>query len=200
MGLTEADSLVSLLAGPVLEAAHGILGMRLRSEIGGEIVEVALTEVEAYGGAEDAASHAHRGRTARNTSMFAAPGTAYVYRSYGVHWCLNVAAGPEGVGSAVLLRGAVPLVGESVIVRRRGRSDHLTDGPGKLCQSLGVTGEQDGVSLLDGRLRLLPGEPMVGTVLATPRIGITKAENLPWRFVVAKTAGAMGDAGPAVSP
>ncbi len=182
-----AGDLRQALAGPVLEAARAVLGRTLRSEVAGEVTEVVLTEVEAYDGAADPASHAYRGRTRRNGSMFGPPGTAYVYRSYGIHWCLNVATGPEGEGAAVLLRGGLPVAGEAAMIRRRGRRDHLADGPGKLAQALGVTGAHDGLSLLgDGPLRLLGRGTVEGTVLATPRIGISKAAERPWRLVIAQ--------------
>ena len=175
---------------PLLEAAQAVLGMRLPREVDGKPVEVVLTEVEAYAGADDPASHAYAGRTARNGSMFAPPGTAYVYKSYGVHWMLNVSVTAAGTGDAVLLRGGIPVLGQEVMAVRRGRSDQLTDGPGKLAQALGVTGDHDGTSLVDGPLRLLPGDPPPGTVLATPRVGISKATDRPWRFVIAQSVGA----------
>ncbi len=175
---------------PLLEAARGMLGMRLRSEIDGKATEVVLCEVEAYAGDDDPASHAHRGRTPRNGAMFGPPGTAYVYKSYGVHWMLNVSVAAEGVGDAVLLRGGIPTVGEGAMIARRGRRTQVADGPGKLAQARGVTGDHDGTSLVDGPLQLLPGEPMPGTVLATPRIGISKATERPWRFVVVQHVGA----------
>ncbi len=181
--------LQELLAGPVTAAAERLLGRSISSEIGGRVVVVALTEVEAYDGADDPASHAFRGPTARNASMFADPGTAYVYRSYGVHWCLNVATGPAGHGSAVLLRGGIVIEGEDTAVARRGRPDHLADGPGKLAQALGATRDLvDGTTLLGGGpLTLGERSPELhGTVLATPRIGITKAADRPWRFVLAR--------------
>ncbi len=179
------DELVALLAGSVLEAAPGLLGTRLRSEIGGQRTEVVLCEVEAYDGPNDPASHAFEGRTARNGAMFGPPGTAYVYRSYGIHWCLNVVVGEEGYPAAVLLRGGRVMTGRDVVIRRRGRTDHLTDGPGKLTQGLAVSGEQDGVSLLRGELRLLPGD-VPSRIVATTRVGITKAADRPWRFVAAE--------------
>ncbi len=184
-------NLSTLLTGPVDRAARGLLGAHLVSRIDGETVVVALTEVEAYGADDDAASHAHRGKTKRNGSMFGAPGTAYVYRSYGMHWCLNVAVMPAGVGSAVLLRGAVIVDGESVVKRRRGRATGLTDGPGKLAQALGVNGDHDGIDMLTSDLlELRPGAAPDGIVLATPRVGISKEVERMWRFVVATTVGA----------
>ncbi len=183
-------TLRELLAGPVLPAARALLGMRLRTEIDGAVTEVVLSEVEAYAGAEDPASHAYRGRTKSNPSMFGEPGTIYVYRSYGMHWCMNVVTAPMGMPSAVLLRAGIPTEGIGTMEARRGRSDHLADGPGKLCQALGVTGDHDGLSVLDeGPISLLPGDELSGTVLKTPRVGISKAKERLWRFVVAQPAG-----------
>jgi DNA-3-methyladenine glycosylase len=174
----------TLLAGPVVPAARSLLGRRLRSEVEGEVCEVVLTEVEAYDGANDPASHAYRGPTERTRSMFGPPRRLYVYRSYGVHWCMNVVTGPDGTGAAVLLRGGRPVAGRAVMERRRGRNDRLADGPGKLAQALGITGEHDGIDLAEGPLRLLDDEPVGGTVLAGPRVGISKAADRPWRFVL----------------
>lgn len=172
-----------LLGRPAPEVGPALLGSRLRSTIGGASVEVVVTEVEAYT-SDDPASHSYRGRTSRNASMFGSPGTLYVYRSYGIHWCMNVTTGPAGEASALLLRAGVPVFGDEVIRRRRGRDVHLTDGPGKLCQALAVTGEFDGIDLLDpaAPCRLLPGTPQRWE--AGPRIGITKATERPWRWVV----------------
>jgi len=181
--------LAALLAGDVVAAARGLLGRRLRSGAGGAVCEILLTDVEAYGGADDPASHGFRGPTSRNASMFAPAGTLYVYRSYGVHWCMNVVAGRRGEASAVLLRGGRPLVGEEQMRRRRGRADHLCDGPGRLSQALEVTGELDGTSLFDGPVRLL-GEPAPGrSVVAGPRVGISRAVDRPWRFRLVEPGG-----------
>ena len=177
----------SVLNGDVLDIAPRLLGMRLRSEAAGAVTEVVLTEVEAYVGDLDPASHAYRGRTARNGSMFERPGTLYVYRSYGLHWCLNIVVGPVGVPHAVLVRAGVPTSGAETMAIRRGRTDHLADGPGKLAQALGITGDHDGTSVLGGPgtgpLTLLEGPGPSGPVLATPRVGISKAVDRPWRFV-----------------
>jgi DNA-3-methyladenine glycosylase len=184
--VSDTAVLEALLTAPVLDAACGLLGMRIRTELDGVPTEVMLDEVEAYAGAHDPASHAYRGRTARNGAMFGPPGTLYVYRSYGIHWCMNIVTGEPGLPHAVLLRGGVPTVGEEAMARRRGRSDHLADGPGKLTQALGVVGAHDGTSVLDGPVRLIAGAAPHGTVIiATPRIGITKAADRPWRFVLA---------------
>jgi DNA-3-methyladenine glycosylase len=176
------NDLASLLAGDVVAAARGLLGRRLRSEIGGLACEVVLTEVEAYGGDDDPASHGFGGRTTRNASMFRAAGTLYVYRSYGIHWCLNAVTGAVGEPAAVLLRGARPVLGEEHMRRRRGRADHLCDGPGKLAQALGVTGEQDGTSLLEGPVWLVGEPPARRRIAAGPRVGISRATESPWRF------------------
>ncbi len=186
--------MAALLGGDVLSAARGLLGARFRTEREGSATEVMLTEVEAYAGELDPASHAYRGRTRRNQSMFAGPGTLYVYRSYGIHWCMNVVVGEPGLPHAVLLRGGVPLVGASEMARRRGRVDHLADGPGKLCQALAVDGDDDGTSVFVGPTTLAPGDlPSHFTVAATPRIGISKAEDRPWRFIArAPHAGVTG--------
>ena len=172
----------TVLGAPAPEAAPAILGWELHSHIGGETVVIRLTETEAYT-EDDPASHSYRGVTPRNPSMFAAPGTLYVYRSYGVHWCANVSVGGAGIGEAVLLRGGTIVAGRDVCVRRRGRSDHLVDGPGKLCQALGIDGSHDGVSLLSSPdLRLVAGR-RPGAVEATTRVGVSKGRDLRWRFV-----------------
>ncbi|MEN8113988.1 MAG: DNA-3-methyladenine glycosylase [Actinomycetota bacterium] len=177
--------LETLLAGDVLSAAPALLGCRIRTEFDGAVTEIVVNDVEAYAGASDPASHAYRGRTARNAAMYGPPGTLYVYRSYGVHWCMNIVVGDEGDPSAVLLRGGVPTIGVDVMEERRGRSDHLADGPGKLCEALGVDGTYDGSSILDGPVRLLPpaGE-VTGEIRATTRVGITRATDRPWRFLL----------------
>jgi DNA-3-methyladenine glycosylase len=117
--------------------------------------------------------------------MFGPSGRLYVYRSYGVHWCMNVVVGEEGRAAAVLLRGGLPRIGLLEMTRRRGRNDHISDGPGKLCQALGVTGEHDGTDLTGGgAIRLEAGEPP-GSIECTARVGISKATDRPWRFVAA---------------
>ncbi len=151
--------------------------------VGSRRTAVVLTEVEAYAGAGDPASHAYRGPTPRNATMFGPAGGLYVYRSYGVHWCMNVVCGAEGDASAVLLRGGTPVVGVAVMEDRRGRGDHLTDGPGKLCQALGVTGSLDGSDIFTGPITV-DGEPVSGKIKTGPRIGISKATERPWRFVL----------------
>jgi DNA-3-methyladenine glycosylase len=160
--------------------ARGLLGWTLhRAGVGGRIVEV-----EAYA-PEDPASHAYRGRTGRNGSMFAEPGTLYVYRSYGIHWCVNIVCEPEGTGAAVLLRSLEPTCGLAEMRVRRGLCDDkaLCSGPGKLTQALGISGADDGRSVHSPPFALEPSPDPVEFV-ATRRIGITKAVELPWRYVV----------------
>ncbi len=176
----------AFLSGDVFAVAQRLLGARIRTSFRGAVTEVMLTEVEAYAGADDPASHAYRGRTPRNAAMFGPPGLLYVYRSYGLHWCMNVVVGEEGLPHAVLLRGGEVTEGLGTIEHRRRRRDHLTNGPGKLCEALGVTGDHDGTSVLDGPVRLVPGSlPNGRRILATPRIGISKATDNPWRYVAA---------------
>lgn len=174
------------LAGDAPEIAPRLLNSLLAvGERVGRIVEV-----EAYAGGEDPASHAHRGRTQRNATMFGPPGRLYVYRSYGLHWCANVVVGVEGSASAVLVRAVEPVAGADAMRRARPRARRdldVANGPGKLCAALGVTGADDGADLLDdeGRVRLLadatppPSDPLVST-----RVGISRAVERPWRFAV----------------
>lgn len=167
-----------LLAGDPVPAARALLGGGLLTAAG----LLRITEVEAYGGSGDPASHAFRGRTARTAVMFGPPGFAYVYRSYGVHWCLNVVSGPDGVASAVLIR-AGELVGDGDPRRARG--------PGRLTAAVGVTGADDGKDLCGSGvgLRLVRLPPRAGgpepAVLAGPRVGIRAATEVPWRFWLA---------------
>lgn len=182
------SSLRHRLAAPAAEVAHELLGAVLRrGTVAGRIVEV-----EAYGGSDDPASHAHRGRTPRNGAMFGPPGTLYVYRSYGIHWCANVVCGREGEGTAVLVRALAPLEGAEEMRRRRPRARRdrdLCSGPGKLAQALGLTGDDDGADLLapGSPVRLEPAPGVVGADLVHrgPRIGITRATERPWRLWLA---------------
>lgn len=158
------------------------MGWRLETEFDGIVTAVVLSEVEAYDQA-DPASHSYRGPTPRTEPMFGPPGRLYVYRSYGIHWCVNLVTGPEGHGAAVLLRAGSPVAGEIEMIKRRGRSENLADGPGKLTQALAIHGGHSGMSLTpDGPIRLRP-TGATPRVIATPRIGISKAKDVPWRFV-----------------
>jgi DNA-3-methyladenine glycosylase len=178
-----------VLAGSVHEVARALLGWTFRRDgVGGRIVEV-----EAYAPG-DPASHAYRGRTRRNGSMFAPPGTLYVYRSYGLHWCANIACEPEGTGAAVLLRALEPTDGLAEMRARRGVVDEraFCCGPGRLTQALGISGSDDGMSVVAAPFELEPPENRLDVladddVVATPRVGITKAAELPWRYVVKGT-------------
>jgi len=145
---------------------------------------VQLDEVEAYDGANDPASHAFRGRTPRTAPMFEEPGTVYVYRSYGIHWCMNIVVNPAGEAGAVLLRGGRVVEGRRQAEQRRGRTTDLANGPGKLCQALHVTGDDSG-SVLGSAIALAIGDPVAASSIeASPRIGISKATDRQWRFTV----------------
>ncbi len=175
---------------PAERVAPRVLGARLVSEVAGERVVVRLTEVEAYGGAgEDPGSHAYRGLSPRNATMFGPPGHAYIYFTYGMHWCANIVTGPEGTASAVLLRAGEIVEGLDVARARRltARVDRdLARGPARLTVALGLTGELDGVDLLDSTspLRLEVARRPLPVVDVTPRTGVSGAGAMtPWRFV-----------------
>jgi DNA-3-methyladenine glycosylase len=162
----------------VLEVAPELIGATLLFKgIGGLIVEV-----EAYHHTEPAA-HSFNGQTERNAIMFGPPGFAYVYRSYGIHWCLNFVCEPEGSASAVLIRALAPTHGLATMRRRRGTSEErlLCSGPGRLCEALGITRAQNGLALDRPPFRLFPRAQPVDVVRG-PRIGISKAADLPWRY------------------
>jgi len=171
----------SFFARSVHEVAPELVGAELYVDgVGGVIVEV-----EAYDH-EDPAAHGFRGRTERNAAMFGPPGHAYVYRSYGIHWCLNFVCEDEGVASAVLIRALEPTQGmETMAARRMGAEPRLlASGPGRLCQALGITSDHDGLPLdrPPFELRARRAEP---EIVAGPRIGITKAADRPWRYGLA---------------
>jgi DNA-3-methyladenine glycosylase len=180
------------LSGSAPEAAVRLLGAELRSSLGGHDVTVRLTEVEAYAGVgEDPGSHAHRGRTERNATMFGPPGLLYVYFTYGMHWCANVVTGPAGRASAVLLRAGRVVAGVEVARSRRpaARVDRdLARGPARLCAALGIDGTLDGVDVLDpsSPVRLLRGVTVdPATVEVGPRTGVAgDGAATPWRFHV----------------
>jgi DNA-3-methyladenine glycosylase len=144
-----------------------------------------IVEVEAYHHCEPAA-HSHNGRTARNAAMFGPPGRAYVYRSYGIHWCLNFVCEGEGSASAVLIRALIPLSGLATMRRRRGVDNErlLCAGPGRLCEALALTGAHDGMALDRAPFALFARSAPVDVIVG-PRIGITKAVDLPWRYGLA---------------
>lgn len=191
-------------------AAPGLLGLLLYRHLPPDVHLVArIVEVEAYR-QDDPAAHSFRGPTARNRTMFGSPGLAYVYLIYGMHHCLNVVTGPEGVGDAVLIRAAEPLSGVPTIRKLRApgagsvRTPGLLSGPGSLCKGLGIRKDtEDGVSLVEeGALRLAEavelggqeGDPggdalwrfearVPSRITSARRIGITKAPEKPWRFL-----------------
>ena len=165
----------------VHEVAPGLIGVEFLCDgVGGVIVEV-----EAYDH-EDPAAHGYRGRTARNASMFGPPGHAYVYRSYGIHWCVNFVSEEEGSASAVLIRALEPTHGIESMCERRNVDDvrALCSGPGKLTQALGITGAHDGLPLDRPPFELLPRE-VEPNIVSGPRIGISKAVEQPWRYGLA---------------
>jgi DNA-3-methyladenine glycosylase len=164
----------------VHEVAPDLIGAALLfGGSGGRIVEV-----EAYD-QEDPASHGYRGQTPSNASMFGPAGHSYVYRSYGIHWCLNLVCGERGMAEAVLVRALEPTHGLDEQRRRRGVDDvrALCSGPGKLCQALGITREHDGLPLDRPPFRLEPRDG-VPEIVTGPRIGITQATELSWRYAL----------------
>ncbi len=199
---TGASGLRELLAGDPVEVAPLLLGMLLvAGSATGRIVEV-----EAYRGEEDDASHAFRGRTARNATMFGPPGFLYVYTSHGIHTCANVVCWPQGRAGAVLLRALEPLSGQELMCRRRSarrpslragglQERELCSGPGRLCQALGIERSFDGTDLLGegGLVELVPAGPagdgeQPPVVLSGPRIGLSprlEGAGEPWRFFAA---------------
>jgi DNA-3-methyladenine glycosylase len=162
----------------VHEVAPDLIGVTLLLDgVGGRIVEV-----EAYD-QEDPASHGFGGQTARNAAMFGAPGHAYVYRSYGIHWCLNVVCREPGRAEAALVRALEPTHGLDAMRKRRGVAAErsLCSGPGKLCQALGITRVHDGLPLDEPPFELL-ARTETPLIVTGPRIGITKATELSWRY------------------
>ncbi|MES2207018.1 MAG: DNA-3-methyladenine glycosylase [Pseudomonadota bacterium] len=163
---------------PADQVARALIGATLLVDgVGGKIVET-----EAYN-QTDPASHTFCGLTPRNVVMFGPPAHSYVYRSYGMHWCVNFVCSPEGVGAGVLIRALEPVAGISVMKERR-KTDNLRllcAGPGRVCQALAITGEYNGLPLDQLPFQLLfPHEP--SAVITGPRIGISKAKDIPWRF------------------
>jgi DNA-3-methyladenine glycosylase len=168
----------SFFARSVHTVAPDLIGATLLFKgVGGVIVEV-----EAYH-QTDPAAHSFGGRTERNAVMFGPPGYAYVYRSYGIHWCLNFVCEPEGVASAVLIRALAPTHGLAVMRRRRGVTDErlLCSGPGRLSQALGITDAQYGLPLDNPPFEIFARAHDV-EVAVGPRIGLTKAIEHPWRY------------------
>jgi DNA-3-methyladenine glycosylase len=162
----------------VHEVAPDLIGATLFVDgVGGRLVEV-----EAYHHT-DPAAHSYRGQTERNAIMFGPPGYLYVYRSYGIHWCMNFVCEAAGSASAVLIRAIEPTAGLPLMRRRRGLKDErlLCSGPGRLCEALGITRTQNGMALDQPPFALFARQGEVD-VVAGPRIGLTKAADLPWRY------------------
>lgn len=181
-----------LLERPVLEAARGLLGACLTATIDGVRTIGVIVETEAYAGADDPASHAAtlRGPTPRNRAMFGPPGRAYVYRSYGAHWCMNVVTGAEGEAQAVLVRGIEPVHGEAVMAERRRGLRPLGAGPGRLCEALGITGALYGHDLREQPLVLSAGWTVGDQAVGiSGRVGVRAAADWLHRFYVRGSAG-----------
>lgn len=164
--------------------ARELIGARLYvTTSAGEKVGGMIVETEAYN-QDDAASHSYKGQTPRTEVMFGPAGRLYVYFTYGMHWCMNIVAGQSGRGEAVLIRAIEPDSGVVIMRKRRGdRPDHeLTNGPAKLCQALGITGQNNGEKVNNGHIILLPRDQKHRTE-ATERIGISRDTHRLWRFI-----------------
>ena len=177
-----------ILSGPVLAAGRELLGAVLEVDSPQGTVAVALSEVEAYAGLADPASHAYRGRTGRNAVMFGPAGFLYVYFVYGMHWCCNVVCGPAGEASAVLLRAGRVVAGEELARARRPAARGATElarGPARLASALGLVGTDTGAHQLDppSPIRLQAGTPVPdAAVRHGPRVGVAVAAEVPWRI------------------
>lgn len=173
----------SFYARPVGEVARDLLGCVLVRRLDGDELRGEIVEVEAYGGADDAGSHAFRGRTRRNEVMFGPPGHLYVYRIYHFHTCMNVVCEGAGIAGAVLIRALIPLSGLDVMERNRGGRPvrELCNGPAKLCQALEISMEQNGTDLQGPDLWIEPGSKP-DEISASTRVGLTRGADLPWRY------------------
>jgi DNA-3-methyladenine glycosylase len=173
-----------------VEVAPTLLGSVIEHQTPDGLVAVALTEVEAYDGEADPASHAYRGRTARNAVMFGPPGHAYVYFTYGMHFCVNLVCLPDGIASAVLLRAGRVVDGLALAAARRASGRQVPErdlarGPARLCKALGITRALDGADVCDpaSPLRVRwPDRRVALDISQGPRIGISAAAEVPWRF------------------
>jgi DNA-3-methyladenine glycosylase len=176
-------------ARPTVSVARRLLGTILVSDIAGRRTAGRIVEVEAYVGPDDPACHAYGGRRTRRVEvMYGPPGFAYVYFTYGMHWCLNVVTGAPGFPAAVLIRALQPLAGVATMRRRRGpvADVALCAGPARLCQALGITGKENGASLKAGRLRIQRDQTASRLrVAVSGRVGVSAGADLPLRFCVA---------------
>jgi len=174
-------------ARPTAEVARRLLGHILVSDVGGRRTAGRIVETEAYVGPHDPACHAWNGRrTARTEQLYGPPGTAYVYFTYGMHWCLNAVTEASGYPAAVLIRALEPLSGLDTMRRRRGKVPDraLCAGPARLCEALGVDGKLNGRSLGRSPLRVLHGGRTRARYVVTPRVGVSRAADWPLRFVL----------------
>jgi DNA-3-methyladenine glycosylase len=177
-------------ARPTLEVARALIGKLVWRRTAEGLVGGITVETEAYISAVDPAAHGHGGVTARTTTMYGPPGHAYVYFTYGMHHCLNCVTESEGVGAAVLLRALQPVAGLDLLRARRGFGiveRDLLRGPARLCQGLALTRADDGLDLTGDTLWLTenPAWTSDAVIATSPRVGITRAMDLPWRFYVA---------------
>ena len=169
------------------QVARDLLGAVLRCTTNDGVASGRIVETEAYLGEHDLACHAAAGHTARTRWLYGEPGTAYVYFIYGVHWCFNAVTRAVGLPSAVLVRALEPLEGVRLMRERRGvaHDRDLANGPGKLCEALGITGALNGLPLRERPIEILRGVPVPDSQVAvTPRIGITKSADWPLRWFV----------------
>lgn len=176
-GMTAIPQFIDFSA-PSVDVARSLIGTTLLVDgVGGRIVET-----EAYDH-EDPASHSFGGPTKRNRVMFGPPCRAYIYRSYGIHWCLNFVCRADGHGAGVLIRAIEPLSGLDIMRARRGLNHTrlLCSGPGRVCQALGITDAHSGMQIDTSPFQLLPLAEEI-SVITGPRIGISKAKDMPWRF------------------
>jgi DNA-3-methyladenine glycosylase len=168
--------------------ARGMLGAVIECRTSDGVASGTIVETEAYIGEHDPACHAAVGRTTRTAPLYGLPGTSYVYFIYGVHWCFNAVTRGEGLASAVLVRAIEPLDGLELMRERRGervRDADLTNGPGKLCEALGITGALNGIPLQHEPLLIREGRAVdAGDIETTPRIGISRAVDWPLRYLI----------------
>jgi len=172
-----------------VEVARALLGKTLVHRTRDGIVAGRIVETEAYL-RDDPACHASRGMTRRNAAMFGPPGHAYVYFTYGAHFCLNAVTGPEGIGEAVLVRAVEPIKGMEIMKANRGTDEltNLASGPGKLCRAFGLDRRHNGLDLTESELMILDGAAPPGEIVTTTRVGIRHAADKPWRFYIAGSA------------
>lgn len=181
------DYLTRQLSIPAELAAPRLLGCRLVRQLdSGQVVSGRIVETEAYS-QDDVASHSYRGETPRTKVMFGPAGHLYVYFTYGMHYCCNVVTGPDGHGSAVLIRALEPLEGQAEMSTNRGgqRGETLTNGPAKLCQALQIAAGFNGHDLHQPPLKLVMEPPVAQTdIVQATRIGISRGQDVPWRFYI----------------